>query len=115
MVESTDVLLDAGQEHIADNNHATSQSGSKYKQISRLKSVYFLTIFALFYIGVEVTLGGMISANSRKSEFYWLYLHEGWIVTYIIRQRGGGQSSGYISSGFFGGEYSHPYDSLFRH
>ena len=27
----------------------------------------------------------------------------GWIVTYIIEVRGGGPSSGYISSGFFGG------------
>jgi fucose permease len=27
----------------------------------------------------------------------------GWIVTYIIQVRGGGPSSGYISSGFFGG------------
>ena len=27
----------------------------------------------------------------------------GWIVTYIINQRHGGHSSGYISSGFFGG------------
>jgi len=33
---------------------------------------------------VEVTLGG-------------------WIVTYVIEVRGGGPSSGYISSGFFGG------------
>jgi fucose permease len=27
----------------------------------------------------------------------------GWIVTYIINVRGGGPSSGYVSSGFFGG------------
>lgn len=27
----------------------------------------------------------------------------GWIVTYVINLRGGGPSSGYISSGFFGG------------
>ena len=27
----------------------------------------------------------------------------GWIVTYIIQVRGGGPSSGYVSSGFFGG------------
>ena len=27
----------------------------------------------------------------------------GWIVTYVIELRGGGPSSGYISSGFFGG------------
>jgi fucose permease len=35
-------------------------------------------------LGVEVTTGG-------------------WIVTYIIEKRGGGQSSGYVSSGFFAG------------
>ncbi len=29
---------------------------------------------------------------------------EGWIVTYVIDLRGGGPSSGYISSGFFGGK-----------
>nr|VWO96590.1 Major facilitator superfamily transporter [Ganoderma boninense] len=28
---------------------------------------------------------------------------DGWIVTYVINLRGGGPSSGYISSGFFGG------------
>lgn len=27
----------------------------------------------------------------------------GWIVTYIIEQRGGGPNSGYISAGFYGG------------
>lgn len=27
----------------------------------------------------------------------------GWIVTYIIDERGGGPNSGYISTGFFGG------------
>lgn len=28
----------------------------------------------------------------------------GWIVSYIIHVRGGGPPSGYVSSGFFGGE-----------
>jgi len=28
----------------------------------------------------------------------------GWIVTYVIQVRHGGPSSGYISSGFFGGK-----------
>lgn len=28
----------------------------------------------------------------------------GWIVTFIIQERQGGPSSGYISSGFFGGK-----------
>ncbi|KIM47156.1 hypothetical protein M413DRAFT_270463 [Hebeloma cylindrosporum] len=76
-----DILLDAGQEPSAD----VIQSGdNKYKQIFALRAVPLLTIFALIYIGVEVTLGG-------------------WIVTFIIRERAGGNSAGYISSGFFGG------------
>lgn len=27
----------------------------------------------------------------------------GWIVTFMINERGGGASAGYVSSGFFGG------------
>jgi hypothetical protein len=50
-----------------------------------MKSVHILSIFALVYIGVEITIGG-------------------WIVTYVIEERGGGHDAGYISSGFFGGE-----------
>lgn len=57
---------------------------SKYSQIMRLKAVHALAIFSLIYVGVEVTLGG-------------------WIVTFIINERHGGPSAGYISSGFFGG------------
>lgn len=53
-------------------------------QILSIKSVHLLAIFVFVYVGVEVTTGG-------------------WIVTYIIDVRGGGASSGYISSGFFGG------------
>ena len=51
----------------------------------RLRDVHLLALFILVYVGTEVTLGG-------------------WIVTYVIDLRGGGPSSGYISSGFFGGE-----------
>ncbi|RPD57708.1 MFS general substrate transporter [Lentinus tigrinus ALCF2SS1-6] len=58
--------------------------GNKYKQIMRLRDVHLLALFILIYVGTEVTLGG-------------------WIVTYVIDLRGGGPSSGYISSGFFGG------------
>ncbi|KAF8556039.1 MFS general substrate transporter [Imleria badia] len=62
-----------------------SDSGnSRFRQIFALKDVHLLAVFILVYVGVEVTLGG-------------------WIVTYIIDVRGGGPSSGYISSGFFGG------------
>ena len=47
--------------------------------------MHILAVFSLIYVGVEVTIGG-------------------WIVSYIIDERGGGPDSGYISSGFFGGE-----------
>ncbi|KAH8104025.1 MFS general substrate transporter [Cristinia sonorae] len=57
---------------------------SKYRQILNLRVVHFLSVWALIYVGVEVTLGG-------------------WIVTFIQEKRGGGASAGYISSGFFGG------------
>jgi len=55
-----------------------------YRQIMGQRAVHAMAFFILIYVGIEVTLGG-------------------WIVTYIINVRGGGPSSGYISSGFFGG------------
>jgi len=60
-----------------------SQEG-KYKQIFRLRAMHLLALFIFIYVGIEVTVGG-------------------WIVTYVIDVRSGGPSSGYISSGFFGG------------
>ncbi|KAA1472078.1 MFS general substrate transporter [Dentipellis sp. KUC8613] len=66
---------------------ASEQSASddnKYRQIFRLKELHLLAFFAFVYVGVEVTIGG-------------------WIVTYAKEVRGGGESSGYISAGFFGG------------
>ncbi|KAI9438606.1 MFS general substrate transporter [Lactarius indigo] len=58
--------------------------GSKYKEMFKLKALHLLALFILVYVGVEVTIGG-------------------WIVTYVIQVRHGGPSSGYISTGFFGG------------
>ncbi|KII86703.1 hypothetical protein PLICRDRAFT_665095, partial [Plicaturopsis crispa FD-325 SS-3] len=57
---------------------------SKYRQVFGIKTVHFLALFTLVYVGFEVTVGG-------------------WIVTFIIRTRDGGANAGYISSGFFGG------------
>ncbi|PPQ80104.1 hypothetical protein CVT25_001472 [Psilocybe cyanescens] len=62
----------------------TTVGDSKYSQMLRLKAVHLLALFLILYIGVEVTIGG-------------------WIVTFMIVVRGGGPSSGYIASGFFGG------------
>ena len=43
-----------------------------------------MAFFLFTYVGVEATIGG-------------------WIVTFVINERGGGASAGYISSGFWGG------------
>ncbi|KAH8110060.1 MFS general substrate transporter [Phellopilus nigrolimitatus] len=61
-----------------------SAQGNLYSQILRLKVVHLFAFFVLVYIGVEVTIGG-------------------WIVTFVIDERGGGSSSGYLTSGFFAG------------
>ena len=39
--------------------------GSKYKQIFALRAIYLLIIFALIYVGIEVTLGGQWSNKIR--------------------------------------------------
>ncbi|KAL1692495.1 major facilitator superfamily domain-containing protein, partial [Schizophyllum commune] len=62
----------------------SASAESNFKQIFRLKNLHLLAVFVLVYVGVEVTIGS-------------------WIVTYVIDERGGGPSSGYISSGFFAG------------
>ncbi|KIO26092.1 hypothetical protein M407DRAFT_24649 [Tulasnella calospora MUT 4182] len=74
---------------IPETNHSeqTEQqptSDNLYKQIFKQKSVHIMAFFILVYVGVEVTIGG-------------------WIVTYLVRERGGGSSVGYVSAGFFGG------------
>ncbi|KAL0574334.1 hypothetical protein V5O48_007616 [Marasmius crinis-equi] len=61
-----------------ENAHGT------FKQILTHRNVHLMAFFILVYVGVEVTIGG-------------------WIVTFVIRERHGGPSSGYVSSGFFGG------------
>ncbi|KAK1232469.1 hypothetical protein PQX77_004407 [Marasmius sp. AFHP31] len=71
------------EDHAA-TRRANAGAGSVYRQIFGIRAVYFLAIFALIYIGIEVTVGG-------------------WIVTFIIEKRDGGHSAGYISSGFFAG------------
>ncbi|KDQ09340.1 hypothetical protein BOTBODRAFT_37098 [Botryobasidium botryosum FD-172 SS1] len=62
----------------------TTNEGGKMKQIMKFKTVHILALFIFVYVGVEVTIGG-------------------WVVTYSLLVREGGPSSGYISSGFFGG------------
>ncbi|KAK0184619.1 MFS general substrate transporter [Armillaria mellea] len=68
----------------AESHALESRGENLYRSILSIKAVHFLAVFALIYIGTEVTLGG-------------------WIVTFIINERKGGKSAGYVSSGFFGG------------
>ncbi|KAJ3548188.1 hypothetical protein NMY22_g1355 [Coprinellus aureogranulatus] len=75
-----DACLAEGGEHV----HAIEEGKEtgKFKQIMSEKTVHFLALFILVYVGVEVTIGG----------------------EYLVDvERRGGASSGYISSGFFGG------------
>ncbi|GAB1521106.1 hypothetical protein RhiTH_004197 [Rhizoctonia solani] len=65
-------------------NAKISGNDNKYKEIFSSRAVQLMSFFIWVYVGLEVTIGG-------------------WIVTFIIDERGGGPSSGYISSGFFGG------------
>ncbi|KAA1472111.1 MFS general substrate transporter [Dentipellis sp. KUC8613] len=69
---------------VQDDDGLPRNEGNKYRQIFRLKALHLLAFFSLVYVGTEVTIGG-------------------WIVTFIIQIRGGGKSSGYISTGFFAG------------
>ncbi|KAF8306093.1 MFS general substrate transporter [Clavulina sp. PMI_390] len=54
------------------------------RQVMELKIVHIMAAFILFYVGMEVTVGG-------------------WTVTFMQRTRGAGSGAGYVSSGFFGG------------
>ncbi|KAG7448657.1 MFS general substrate transporter [Guyanagaster necrorhizus] len=80
--------LKSQDECLAEIGHPPGEKGnnehSSFRQILTLKTVHLLAFFILVYVGVEVTIGG-------------------WIVTYVIKLRNGGEFSGYISSGFFGG------------
>ncbi|KAI0032855.1 MFS general substrate transporter [Vararia minispora EC-137] len=73
-------LAEVGQQPEAKD----SSEDGHYRQIFKLRALHLLAFFTLIYVGVEVTVGS-------------------WSVTYVQDQRGGGLSSGYISSGFFGG------------
>ncbi|CAA7269995.1 unnamed protein product [Cyclocybe aegerita] len=81
-LKSQDECLRQAGEVIPERT-AESEQGT-FKTVMRTKAVHLLAVFILIYVGVEVTIGG-------------------WIVSFIIEVRGGGPSSGYISSGFFGG------------
>lgn len=61
-----------------------SKTSTKFKSILSQPNVWFLSIFALLYVGTEVSIGG-------------------WSSTYIIQVRGSTNDSNYIVSGFWAG------------
>ncbi|PVF93671.1 MFS general substrate transporter [Serendipita vermifera] len=75
---------DNSAENGNQSQNTTTREQNSISQILRSRVVQLMAFFILVYVGVEVTIGG-------------------WIVTYLIDVRGGGPSSGYVSSGFFGG------------
>ncbi|EUC57321.1 MFS general substrate transporter [Rhizoctonia solani AG-3 Rhs1AP] len=72
-----------GQIQSADVVEAEGKE-KKYKQVFESWAIQIVAIFCLLYVGAETTLGG-------------------WIVTFVVEERGGHFSAGYISSGFYGG------------
>lgn len=70
----------------AEDASPSSTLGShvKFKRILSSPFIHLVAAFSLLYVGIEVTIGG-------------------WAVTFIVEARGGGDDSGYVSSGFFGG------------
>ncbi|KAF8707385.1 Major Facilitator Superfamily, partial [Rhizoctonia solani] len=70
----------------SDNASVSRTDENAYKMVFGSRAVQLLAIFTWVYVGAEVTVGG-------------------WIVTFIIEERGGGASAGYVSSGFFGGGF----------
>jgi fucose permease len=71
----------------------------KFGQLMRSKAVHLLALFVMVYIGVEVTIGGIVFVlhDCHKSN----YCKSGWIVTFlmIVREGASGPSSGYVSTG----------------
>ena len=77
--------------------------GSMMRQVFQLKLVHLMAFFILVYVGAEVTIGGLlVSVVSRLTNAADSFAG-GWIVTFVLRERGAGAGAGYVSSGFFGG------------
>jgi hypothetical protein len=93
-------LLEIGAEPPATEED--TERGNVYVQLTRIKPLRLLAPFILAYVGTEVTIGGASIGLSIKT-CVKTFRTIGWIVTFTKDERGGGSSSGYISSGFFGG------------
>jgi fucose permease len=76
--------LDPPQTEDGNKVPVSHGTGEKMKVIAKTPFVHLGGLLAFIYVGIEFTIGS-------------------WAVTYIVEVRGGGDDSGYVSSGFFGG------------
>ncbi|CAK9783119.1 MFS general substrate transporter [Cutaneotrichosporon oleaginosum] len=82
---AADAAADANTAHSSESPELRYEdSSAKLKRILRKPSVWGLCFYILLYVGVEVTIGG-------------------WATSFLIAERNGNDSSGYVSSGFFAG------------
>jgi fucose permease len=80
-------------------------SSQKFKKLLSMSHTYLMALELLFYVGLEVTIGGWIvrmteQSGQTKMANVGPLCHQ---VTYILEYRGGGTSSGYVATGFWGG------------
>ena len=104
MLIVTECLRQAGE--IISNKLATEEiHDGKLSQLMKNKTVHLLSLFLMLYIGVEVTIGGMVLLPTLLLNESLILVKSGWIVTFLMIVRGGGPSSGFVSTGFFGGMF----------
>lgn len=53
------------QEEGETSSDADGVNSNKFRQMMGNKDVHFLSVFALIYVGVEVTMGGEYSSQCR--------------------------------------------------
>ena len=99
------VCLRQAGEILPDWTAVEKINDDKFGQLLRNKTVHLLSLFLMVYIGVEVTIGGTIFVLYMIVKSLNYYCKSGWIVSFLMIVREGGPSSGYVSSGFFGGKY----------
>ncbi|WVQ81603.1 hypothetical protein IAT38_003727 [Cryptococcus sp. DSM 104549] len=68
----------------AEMTQEKSDSGDKVKRMMRTPVVHFMAFYMVIYVGVEITIGG-------------------WATSFLLEERGGSDSSGYVSTGYFAG------------
>ncbi|KAG8988595.1 hypothetical protein FRB90_002664 [Tulasnella sp. 427] len=79
-----------------------------YREILTRIFVLALAAFILVYVGIEISIryvAAPIPSFVKRNLNWTQHTASGWIVTFLIRRRGGGPSSGYAASGFWGAEY----------